>query len=393
MRNQLFKSLVISGIREKETIFWILLFPLIVFTIMVLIFSNMTGEDLTFKMSVIDYSGTGLGSTIIHQVFDDISQPKTPDGDPLYSIIDVKSKEEALSLLKEQHIDLIVEIPEDFNIQFNQVIFFSKISQISADNNPQIIIESVPLRSLSKLASDVMEQILAQVNLEAAKRMNIKIDEATITSEIVGQTQNFNYADYFFAGVLIMAFFSAGFFNMGINMAHFRRTGVFKRLACTPIKNSTLLFATIMSNLVFMIMSFILMLVYAILFYNVTWAVFYPESILFMIVSAILSLSFGIFVGSISKTTNAASGLANLLFFPMQFLGGLYFPVFDLPPVIRWFVYINPITYCAAGMRQSMNLLDAPVPYYTLFLVPILWTVCLLLISMKFFKWDGGDIA
>jgi hypothetical protein len=40
-----------------------------------------------------------------------------------------------------------------------------------------------------------------------------------------------------------------------------------------------------------------------------------------------------------------------------------------------------------------MGLMDAPLPYYTLFLIPILWTAVLLLISVKIFKWDGGEIA
>ena len=393
MRNQLFKCLLVSGLREKETIFWILLFPLIIFTIMVLIFSNMTGEDLNFKMAVIDNSGDGMGSTIINQVFEGISTPESSEDDPLYSIIDVKDKDQALTLLKEQHIDVIVEIPENFNQNFNQVVFFSKISSVSSENKPTIIVESVPMRNLSKLASDVMKQILAEVNLEAAKRMNIKIPDATISTEMVGQTQNFNYADYFLAGIIIMGFFSTGFFNMGINMTYFRRKGIFKRFACTPIKNSTLIFATILSNLVFMLMSFVVLLIYAKLFYHVTWAIFYPESILFMLISAVLSLAFGIFLGSVSKTPNGASGLANILFFPMQFLGGLYFPVFDLPPAVRWFVYINPITYLAAGIRQSMGLMNAPLPYFTLFLVPMIWAVVLLLISIKIFKWDGGEIA
>jgi len=392
MRNQLFKSLLISGFREKETIFWILLFPLIIFTIMVLIFSNMTGEDLNFKMAVIDHSGDGMGSTIIQQVFESISTPENPEDDPLYSVIDVKNKEQALMLLKEQHIDVIVEIPENFNQNFNQVVFFSKITSVAPENKPTIIVERVPMRNLSKLASDIMEQILAEVNLEAAKRMNVSIPDATVSSEIVGQSQDFNYADYFLAGIIIMGFFSTGFFNMGINMTYFRRKGIFKRFACTPIKNSSFFYATILSNLVFMVFSFIILLVYAKLFYKVTWAIFYPESILFMLISAILSLVFGIFLGSVSKTPNAASGLANILFFPMQFLGGLYFPVFDLPPAVRWFVYINPITYLAAGIRQSMGLMDAPLPYFTLFLVPTIWALVLLLISIKIFKWDGGEI-
>jgi ABC-2 type transport system permease protein len=148
---------------------------------------------------------------------------------------------------------------------------------------------------------------------------------------------------------------------------------------------------TITSNMFFMMIAFGILLVYAKLFYGITWSVFKPESLLFVLLTAVLALAFGFFVGTVSKTPNSASGFANMLFFPMQFLGGLYFPVFDLPPVISWFVYINPMTYLAAGMRNAMGLMEAPVPYFTLYLVPVLWIVGLLLISLRLFKWDGGE--
>jgi len=391
MNRALFKSLLISGVREKETIFWIFIFPLILFTIMVLIFSNMSGEDLSFDMILIDNSGTGLGSQIINQVVDAISTPSEEGKDPLFKITRLSDKEEAYTLLKEQKADIVLELPEDFNQKFGQVLLLSRLGEVPEDRKPEVIIQKVELRDTSSMASDIMTQVMAQVNLEAAKQMNIQIPEVEISSEVVGQTEDFNYADYFFAGVLIMAFFSTGLMNMGINLAYIRSKGVFKRFACTPMKTSQIMSATIFSNMIFMGIAFVLLLIYAKLFYGVTWAVFQPESILFAVMTAVLALTFGFFVGTVSKTPNSASGLANLLFFPMQFLGGLYFPVFDLPPAISWFVYINPLTYLAAGMRKSMGLMDAPVPHYTLYLVPLLWTITMLLISLKVFKWDGGE--
>jgi ABC-2 type transport system permease protein len=188
-----------------------------------------------------------------------------------------------------------------------------------------------------------------------------------------------------------MAFFSTGLFNMGINLAYIRNKGIFKRFACTPLKISQVMSSTIFSNMIFMGIAFVLLLIYAKLLYGVTWAVFQPESIVFAILTAMLALAFGFFVGTVSKTPNSASGLSNLMFFPMQFLGGLYFPVFDLPPAVSWFVYINPLTYLAAGMRKAMGLMDAPVPHFTLYLVPLIWAAALLLISLKLFKWDGGE--
>jgi ABC-2 type transport system permease protein len=332
-----------------------------------------------------------MGSQIIHQVLDAVGTPAEEGKDPLFKIKEMRDKEEAYILLKEQKTDFILELPEDFNQKFGQVLLLSRLGNLPEERKPEIIIQKVELRNASSMAGDIMAQIMAQVNLEAAKQMNIEIPEITITGEVVGQTEAFNYADYFFAGVLIMAFFSTGLFNMGINLAYIRNKGIFKRFACTPLKISQVMSSTIFSNMIFMGIAFVLLLIYAKLLYGVTWAVFQPESIVFAILTAMLALAFGFFVGTVSKTPNSASGLSNLMFFPMQFLGGLYFPVFDLPPAVSWFVYINPLTYLAAGMRKAMGLMDAPVPHFTLYLVPLIWAAALLLISLKLFKWDGGE--
>ena len=388
MKSVLLKSFIKSGLRERETLFWVLLFPLILFTIMVLIFSNMGGEDLSFNMVLMDRSGEGMGTTVMDQVLEGISS-STGNKNALFNIREMSDEQKALELLKEQKTDLIVTIPEDFNQQFNKVVFFSKLSRIEAEDRPTVEIDRVAIRDTSKMSGDIMEQIISQVNFEAAKRMGIKLPEVDMTNRVVGQSEEFNYADYFFAGVLVMAFFSTGLFNMGINLTLFKQRKIFKRFSATPLSKSQLMSSAILSNLFFMMIAFGLLLIYAKVFYSVTWNIFRLKSILYMLLTAGLAISFGYFVSAVSKTPNSASGFANVLFFPMQFLGGLYFPVFDLSPVVLWFVYINPITYVAAGMRESMGLMESPLPNALHYVVPLIWICGMLLISLWRFRWDG----
>src|SRR6056297_3539120 len=100
MKSVLLKSFIKSGLRERETLFWVLLFPLILFTIMVLIFSNMGGEDLSFNMVLMDRSGEGMGTTVMDQVLEGISS-STGNKNALFNIREMSDEQKALELLKE----------------------------------------------------------------------------------------------------------------------------------------------------------------------------------------------------------------------------------------------------------------------------------------------------
>jgi len=387
MKTNLFKALLISNIREKEVLFWIFAFPILLLTIMIIIFSNMEGKDINFKVALIDKGGEGMGTEILGTVLDGVSKPQ--DGKtPLFTIVNVEDPEEARQMLMDQKVALVIEIPEDFNVKFNQVVFFSKITGINADS-PAVKTERVALRSSSSFASNVFNQIMAAVNVEAAKKMNVKLMDYDISSEILGQTDDFSWADYFLAGVLVMSFFSTGFFALGNDISHNKHIGVMKRLSATPLSVKRFMFSNILSKMVIMIISAVLLLVFGHFVFGSSFTILNLETFPFIILGILTALSFGIFIGSVSKNANAASAIGNVLFFPMQFLGGLYFPVWDISPAVRWFVYINPMTYIAAGMRQGMGIMDAPVPAYTLYLVPLAWSAIMLVISAFTFDWRG----
>ncbi len=387
MKMNLFKALLISNIREKEVLFWIFAFPIILLTIMVMIFGSMDGQDINFKVALIDKGGEGMGTTIIRDVLKDVST-SSEGRKALFDIIVLDDTEEARQMLMDQKVSIIIEIPEDFNVKFNQVVFFSRITAISAQS-PTVTVERVALRNASTLASDIFKQIMSSVNLEAAKRMNVKISGYEYSEETVGQSENFSYADFFLAGVLVMSFFSTGFFALGNDIAHNKHIGIMKRLSATPLSIRKFMYSNILSKMLIMVMSAVMLVIFGHFVFGSSFSILNPETFPFILLGILDALAFGLFIGSISKNANAASAIGNVLFFPMQFLGGLYFEVWDISPAVRWFVYINPMTYIAAGMRQGMGIVDAPVPAYSLYLVPLAWAAVMLVISIFTFDWRG----
>jgi ABC-2 type transport system permease protein len=97
--------------------------------------------------------------------------------------------------------------------------------------------------------------------------------------------------------------------------------------------------------------------------------------------------TFGFFISALAKNTNSANIIGQILNFPLQFLGGIYFPVNDVPWFIKWIVIINPITYLASGIRDTLGVMPSPYPIYLTILVPLAYTLVFLLISIKKYKY------
>ncbi len=389
MNFRFFKAVFLSNIRESEALFWFFLFPVLLLTILSVIFSNMGTEDVHFTAAVLDQGGSGVGSTIVREIFDEISK-KVEGKSPLFSITPVKTREEGERFLKEQRVNIFVEIPEDFDPKFSQILFFSRFIGNKTEA-PSILIHQVKVRGASAIATEIMKQILTMINAEAAKRMGVPLPDVTVDSKTVGTVHTFSMPNYMFVGVILMAFFSAGFFGLAGDIANYKYEKIFKRISATPARQRDYFVAAMLTILSTCALSFLIVFVYGRFVFNLSFDIFKPGALLYILLACLTSIAFGLFLGSICKTPNMAAALGNVLFFPMQFLGGLYFTVFNLSPWVDWFIHINPVTYLAAGIRQEMGLLSSPFKPFMHYTVPLVWIVVLVAISLLLFRWGGEE--
>jgi ABC-type multidrug transport system permease subunit len=95
----------------------------------------------------------------------------------------------------------------------------------------------------------------------------------------------------------------------------------------------------------------------------------------------------GLLVSSRAKTMEAASGLMNLVMFPMWILSGVFFSASRFPAAIQPLVRALPLTAAVDSMRgnmlQGMNLgqLAAPVG------ILMVWLVVPFAVSLRIFRW------
>jgi ABC-type multidrug transport system permease subunit len=95
----------------------------------------------------------------------------------------------------------------------------------------------------------------------------------------------------------------------------------------------------------------------------------------------------GLLVSSRAKTTEAVSGLMNLVMLPMWILSGIFFSATRFPAVIQPLVRALPLTAAIEGMRgnmlQGMNL-GQMMPQIGILAA---WCVVPFAVSLRIFRW------
>jgi ABC-2 type transport system permease protein len=131
---------------------------------------------------------------------------------------------------------------------------------------------------------------------------------------------------------------------LSVTITFERRSRSFERLLLAPISLELLMLAKTSGAILFGIVNaFVPVLIAAFLadLSGIAWILVVPAIILIAIVSTL----FGLFIAVSSSEVFEAQTFSNFFRFPMIFLCGLFFPIMSLPIFIRPLSYVLPVTY------------------------------------------------
>jgi ABC-2 type transport system permease protein len=357
------KARILTSLRSKNTIFWSVFFPILMLIVMIAIFGNIQNTSSNVKFTFgIERESQGMWSNIIYKVFESIEKNNN------FRFFYYKSREKLLKDLKNKKINCAVIIPKNFDSTFLVQSEPIKIEYNGSDD-------------VSKISKYVMDSIITSLNIKATEYTGkeVKIVKNRILNLVAKDTSkknNFNITNYFFAGIMIMAILTIGSFNVPISLIWEKQRGITKRFMVTPLKSSDMFSAIILEFMFLVLIQFVLLSFTSIVFFKGNPKMILSLPVLYYILyTSLLSISMGFFVASISKTPGSANAIGNIIFFPFQFLGGLYFPVLNVPNAIKWIVIGNPITYLASGMRSSMGIMPNPFSMLETITIPLIWLV------------------
>jgi ABC transporter DrrB family efflux protein len=195
------------------------------------------------------------------------------------------------------------------------------------------------------------------------------------------ETPNGSYVNFLLPGILVLtAIFGA--LVTGIGLSQDLSKGIVDRLRALPIARSAVLVGRTLSDLARNVGSVILMI-------GVGFLVgFRPaESVPDVIAAVALLLAFGYVFSWISATIGllvrdpeTAQGAGFAWVFPLTFVSSAFVPTNTMPPAVRAFANVNPVTLCVDAVRGLTIGGDVTAPL----LGTLAWLAGLLLVFVPF---------
>ena len=126
-------------------------------------------------------------------------------------------------------------------------------------------------------------------------------------------------------------------------MAAYREKRILVRLLATPLRVRVFFAARVLSALLLSVLQAAIILAAGWIFFGVAVQGNLLHIALLVVLGNIVFLNLGFVVGAFSKTVAAASGLGNAVGLPLMFMSGVFFPIENLPTILRIIVEYLPL--------------------------------------------------
>ena len=310
-------------VRDRTTLFFTFLFPLIFILIFGFIMGG-TGEEEQASLGVFiafDADATALEAVLTETGLEAITRYETPE-----------ALEQAVA---KRRIDFgliwdgarLQFIYDPSRVQENYA--FEQIAQgLSADFN---------LRHQG--LSPILDATMIHVGTEAA-------------------TDWFNVM---VPGIIAFSVLSAGLFAVSGHITAMKERKILDRMVVTPMPPLALLSAVITVRLAVVYVSTLITLFVGIAVFGLRFSVDWFRYTVLVACATLGMMGFGTLIAMVVRRPSSASNIASALSMVMMFLSGIYFPIEFMPGFLRAISKALPLTYMAEAMRFATGITDMSI--------------------------------
>jgi ABC-2 type transport system permease protein len=195
------------------------------------------------------------------------------------------------------------------------------------------------------------------------------------------------YIDFVVPGLLGMNLMGSAMWGLGFAIVDERKKKLLKRLVASPMPKSQYLGSFLVSRLGMLIIEVVFFLGFAKVAFGVPFRGSLWQLCFLCLMTSLAFSALGLLVSSRAKTTEAVSGLMNLVMMPMWILSGVFFSASRFPAAIQPVVRALPLTAAIEAMRGNMlqgTGLQLMVPQV---LILLAWFVVPFAVSLRIFRW------
>jgi ABC-2 type transport system permease protein len=323
------KANIKSYVRDRAALFWTLAFPLIFIFMFGFIFQGGGGEALS--LAWVDQDGTPA-SAQVRAAF---------EASGTVELVET-NEEDALARMRRGEVDAVIVLPAGYGDAVT-----AAASGSGGAPPAMLTVYADPSRQgLTASVYQAVGSVLGVVNLGGRPPLVVP-DARTI------QTENLNFISYFVPSMLGLSVMQVGIFA-AIPLVADREKLILKRLAATPLRRWQLVGSNVLMRLLIALTQAVIIVGVGSLAFGVEISGSIVVTAGFVVLGALAFLALGYVVASFAGTEDAANGMTSVIQFPMMFLSGTFFPIDQMPDVLKGIARVIPLTYLSDALRQVM---------------------------------------
>jgi ABC-type multidrug transport system permease subunit len=235
-----------------------------------------------------------------------------------------------------------------------------------------------PTRPEASTARQGIDDILQEANGRKNPRA---------TSDVYITEPGSRYIDFLIPGLIGLNAMGGGLWGIGFLLVNFRIGKLLKRFIATPMPRRDFLLAILGARLTFVVPDLAVLLLLGILMFGMPIRGNLALVIAIDLVGALAFAGIGLLVACRASTTEAVSGLMNLVMLPMWLFSGVFFSSERFPATLQPFINALPLTQLVSALRQVILFGAGPVDVSPALAILAAWTVVTFSLALRFFRW------
>lgn len=302
--------------------------------IQILVFGYVVNYDIrNIRVALLDYSHTQESRNLV----DDF------EGSDIFHIIYHLTGEKQLTeLLLTGKVDMAITINPDFA----SIIREGRTAQVQ-------IIADGSMSNMAAMRLAYTSSVLDKFNRETIRRlypqqMNYGKIDARIRT---WYNPNLDSQHFFVPGIVAFVVMLTALLMTSIAIIREKESGTMEQLIVTPLKSYEFIMGKTIPYIIVALVQMTAVVIFAIFWFEIPL----QGSILLLFFTTFLfllsTMGIGLFISAISSTRQQAMMTTFFFILPFLMLSGFIFPIANMPQVVQWLTYLNPLRFFLVIVR------------------------------------------
>ncbi|MBP1709802.1 MAG: export transporter permease protein [Deltaproteobacteria bacterium] len=302
--------------------------------IQMLVFGYVVNYDIrNIRVAVVDYSHT-VESRKLTDAF---------EGSRVFSITHFLNDERTFEdLLLRGQVDMGIKIAPDFATIIRR-----------GQTAPVQIVADGSMSNMAALRMAYTTSVLDQFNRGMLRELYPQhMSYGRIDARIrTWYNPNIESQHFFVPGIVAFVIMLISLLLTSIAIIREKEAGTMEQIIVTPLKSYEFILGKTIPYIILSLLQLTVVIIVAIYWFEIPLAGSIPLLFFAACLFLLGTLGIGLFISTISKTQQQAMMTTFFFILPFFMLSGFVFPIANMPDIVQWLTYLNPLRYFLVILR------------------------------------------